>query len=113
MPRVTCQKLFARTLVQQHVDVIVSRGPRIAQQFTAAAFKLNGRIVAQKVQCHTQRIAPRLVPTSFTAGVTTAVARPTADAMRTTPRASLALQTVVDLDRKLRRMGVEIFAVVC
>src|SRR5687768_4512636 len=109
----TRKKLSACSFVQQNRDVIVSRGPGIAQQLTTTTLKLQRRVVAQIVQRDSQRIAPRLVPTSFTTRVTTAIAGPACDTVRTTPRTAFTLQTVIDLHLQLRRIAIEIFTIVC
>src|SRR5688572_4511956 len=110
---VPAQKLLARALlVQQYPDIVVSCRPGIAQQLTATTLKLQCRVVTQEVQRNSQRIPPHLVPTSFTSGVATAVACPTRDTVRTTPRTSLTFRPVLDLDRHFRCVTIEILAVV-
>src|SRR5215204_3579947 len=109
----TLKKRFARVFrIPDHIDVVVSRRPRIAQQLASNTLKLLCRIVTQKIQRFTQRLSPRLVPTLLTTRVTTTIARPPTNSMHATPGAAFTIRSIIDLDFRLRRMMIEILRVV-
>src|SRR5947209_14306214 len=93
-------RALARAIKQQLV-VGVARGPRIAEQFAAERLEVARGFVAQEVERSTQGRAPFLIPALARARMTTAIARPTTDAMRTTPSRALALRAGFDLNLKL------------
>src|ERR1044071_3706867 len=98
--------------IQDHVDVIIPRGPGITQQLASDTLKLLRCIVTQKIQRFTQRLAPHLIPTRLAPGVTATIARPPCNSMHTTPRRALTIRSIIDLDCRLGRMMIEILRVV-
>src|SRR5215213_2359516 len=110
----TLKKLLARMFrIQNHVNVVVTRCPRIMQQLAAQTLKLLCRIIPQKIQRLTQRLSPRLVPTRLTPCVTPTIARPPRNAMHAAPRAAFAIRSVIDFHFGVRRITIEILPVVC
>jgi len=95
-----------RRAVQNDRNILVPCQPRIFQKLFPPRFKNRCQLVAQPVERLAQRRAPLLIPAAMTAGVTTAVALPTFDAMRTAPRAAL-----MNLRLVRWRMRFQIFAV--
>src|SRR3954470_18495506 len=93
--------------IQNDIDVVVARFPRIAHEFTSFALVERCHLVAQPVQCVAQRLSPVLVP-ARPPGIASAIRHPASHPMRTTPGALL-----MDLDLMCRRMFLEVFAVVC
>src|SRR6266567_768224 len=93
------EKLLARMiLIENQRDAVISRLPRIAEQFATRPFKVCDIFVTQQIQSLTQRRAPSLIPSLFAAGVTAAIANPAANAMRTTPRGTLSIGAVIDFN---------------
>ncbi len=94
------QKLFAprATARAEQLDVLVARGPRVAQQVAAGLLELRREVVAQEVEGRAQRRAPALVPAAGGGGVAAAVARPAAQTVRAAPRGALAVRPRLDDD---------------
>src|SRR5438105_586870 len=97
------QKLFARRVgIENQRDAIVARVPKVLDI-----------LVAQKIQRPSQGSAPLLVPGWLAAGMTTAIANPTTDAMLATPRSSFSIWPIADFNLEFRRVLVKILAVIC
>src|SRR6185436_20379793 len=100
----SAEKLFARLeLVENQVDYIIARRPRIIEQLSTCRFEMDCRFAAQIFERRPQRSAPGLVPAWLAAGLTTTIANPTADPVKTAPRTAFAFLTVVDFYFSLRR----------
>src|SRR5439155_19933600 len=96
-----------RAAVENDVDVFVARLPWIFENLAAFLLETCCGRIAQPVHGLAQRHAPFLVPIWIPAGVAAAVARPALDSVRATP-----CGTFPDLSFVLRRVPLEIFAVV-
>src|SRR6185369_3472264 len=70
--------VFGRA-VQDDIDVVIARRPRIAKDLASLALELRRYGIAKPIQCLTQRSAPFLVPLRMTAGIASAVAVPAFD----------------------------------
>src|SRR3954464_12598094 len=77
--------IFGRAIIDS-LDVSISRGPWIAQKSLGVELVSAGNIVAQPIQCLTQRTPPLLVPRSICAGITSAITIPALNAVCATPR---------------------------
>src|SRR5437764_2641522 len=98
--------------INQQLNVGVARRPRIAEQFAAERLEVARGFVAEEVERGAQGRAPFLIPTLACARMTTAIARPTPDAVRATPSRAFAFGPGFDLNFKLRLMRGEKRAVV-
>src|SRR6185369_15493469 len=106
------QERLTRIGIQNNGNVIVTCSPRIAQQPTRRVFKLSRRIIAQKLQRCSQRLAPLLIPAWLTTSVTPTVSRPTRNTVHATPRTSFTVRSVINLNGQIGRMMIEILRIV-
>src|SRR6185503_19613075 len=106
------QEFIVLTRIEQDRYIVIPRRPRIAQQLTPIALKLSRRIITQKLKRGAQRLAPLLIPTRLTTSVTPTVSRPTRNPMHATPRTPFTVRPIINLNRQLRRMVIEILRVV-
>ncbi len=74
-----------RAAVQHHLDVVVARGPHIAEELAAFLLRQRSHRIAQLIQSLPQRRAPSLVPSRL-AAVAAAVRAPPLHAVRAAPR---------------------------
>ena len=100
-------------MIEHQLDIGVARGPRIKEQVPTDCFELAGRIIAQEIECGSERRAPFLVPAGLAAGVATTIAYPTTDSMRAAPRSAFPVWSLLDLNFELGRILVQKLAVVC
>src|SRR6185369_6458137 len=106
------EELRRRAALQQNVNVSIARLPRVLEQPAPEIFKPFGRTVAKIVQSRTQRPTPFLVPRRVTAGMTTAIANPTTDAVRATTRRAFTMRSRLQVNLMLRREAIEKLTVV-
>jgi len=106
------EELRRRAALQQNVNVSIARLPRVLEQLAPEIFKPFGRTVAKIVQSRTQRPTPFLVPRRVTAGMTTAIANPTTDAVRATTRRAFTMGSRLQVNLMLRREAIEKLTVV-
>src|SRR5581483_9817987 len=74
--------------IEHHVDIAVTRGPRVFQKLASFLFEWRREGVAQPVKSFAKRSAPGLIPAGVP-GVTATVGTPALDAVNAAPRAVL------------------------
>ena len=72
-------------MIEHQLDIGIARCPRIKEQIPTDCFELAGGIIAQEIECGSERSAPFLVPARLAAGVATTIAYPTTDSVRAAP----------------------------
>src|ERR1700730_5024201 len=100
-------------MIENQLDISVARRPWVKEQIATDGFKLAGGIIAQEIECCSERRAPFLIPAGLTAGVATTIAYPTTDSVRAAPRSALASWAFFDLNFELGRILIHKLAVVC
>src|SRR5215831_1119419 len=107
------QELLTRSrIVQNQRDAFIASQPGKTKQPAASCFEVREVFIAQEIQRRAQTRPPSLVPTGFAAGMAPAIANPTPNAMRATPRSPFSIRSIIDFNRGRGRMLVEISAVV-
>src|SRR5262245_50565830 len=96
-----------RLAIQHHIDVGVTRLPRVTKEYSRLFFVFRRDRITEPVQCLPEGKPPILIPLGITSGIAAAVAIPAFDSMGTAPRAAFP-----DFDFEGRRMLFQIFAIV-
>ncbi len=96
-----------RRAVENHVDVLVARGPRIAKSGRPFSSKRDATVSRSQSSAWRSGRAPFLIPAGVPAGVAAAIAAPALDAVDATPRAVFK-----NLHAMNRRMALHVFGVV-
>src|SRR5215471_4806093 len=106
MPAAKCFDV-AVGAVEDDLNVIVSRFPRIPEDLPAFCLERTGNLISEPVESLPQGAAPLLVPVGVSSRIAAAVAVPTFYAVRAAPGAPLP-----DFGLMCRWMQGEVFAVV-
>src|SRR5690349_7745688 len=85
-------------LIDNQRNAVVPRLPWIDEEISSRRFKMLDVFVAQVIKCLTKRSAPGLIPSRLASGLATAIANPSANAVRTTPGRSFAVRAVIDFN---------------
>src|SRR2546422_296114 len=71
--------------IENHIDVVITRFPRIAEDLAAFCFEARADGIAQPIESLPQRRSPFLIPAGMAAGVAATIAVPSFHAVRATP----------------------------
>src|ERR1051325_2230171 len=107
------RKIIARKVrVNDQVYVIVARYPRFNEQLALCRFKSERRVVSQKIERLAQGSAPSLIPSILRARLASAIAAPTAHAVRAAPCRAAPVRPGLDLHLHRGRVVIEKLGVI-